>query len=172
MAELKNERDEKLAQGIAAGLSYVEAAKAAGMSGDRGNSSKSARRPVIRARVVEIRAGMPQPDPVPVPSAAATPSDTLAALRDQAATARQFSASVSAEKERRRLEREERKAREHAPNMMAVAQALLPALRRALVKGQSAEELICAWLGIVDPAQRLALGVPVSNPKRNGASPT
>jgi hypothetical protein len=86
VAELK--RHEAFAQAKALGMNNVEAARASGFAGDRGNSSHIANRPEVSQRVAEIRLTMPQPDPVPAPEPVANGNGTnvshLERLREEA----------------------------------------------------------------------------------------
>lgn len=56
MAVLKKQQYEKFAQELAKGISAVDAYVAAGYDRDNGNASKLARKPLIKARIEELKA--------------------------------------------------------------------------------------------------------------------
>jgi len=177
VAELKNSKYEAFAQAKALGMNNVEAARASGFAGDRGNSSHIANRPEVLQRVAEIRLTMPQPDPVPasepepVANGSGTTVDHLVRLREEGIKRGQVNASVQAQKELSRIEREDRKADKHRfPDYMSVARKLIPVIDAAMRRGGTAAEVVCRMMGIVSPAEQAALGVPLAkrSPATNG----
>jgi phage terminase small subunit len=162
-----NPKEEAFAQAVARGMNYVEAAKLAGYAGDRGNSSRMARRPKIAARILEIRATLPPPESAAVSEAEAElpggGGDRIAQLEQLRAAGlqhRQVNAAVAAQREILRHEREAKKGKEKGADPVGIAKQLIPLFRTIRNSTAPVEEIVARWMGLVFPAERAAIGLP------------